>query len=126
MVVIQKRSNKKPSGGRYTFKVNKRLSQKGRKPSNTRVGKVDARTTRTKGGNSKTHLLNVDKVNVIDPKTKKHVVADVKSVVENNANRHFIRRNILTKGAVVDTNKGKVKITSRPGQEGMVNGILLE
>ena len=35
-------------------------------------------------------------------------------------------RNILTKGAFVETNLGKVKITSRPGQDGNMNGILIE
>ena len=29
-------------------------------------------------------------------------------------------------GAVVETEIGKVKITSRPGQKGIVNGVLIE
>ena len=48
------------------------------------------------------------------------------TVVENTANTHFVRRNIITKGAVVDTSLGRVKVTSRPGQHGMINGVLVE
>jgi small subunit ribosomal protein S8e len=47
------------------------------------------------------------------------------TVTENPANKNFVRRNILTKGAVVATDLGKAKITSRPGQDGEVNAILL-
>ncbi|MHA1475907.1 MAG: 30S ribosomal protein S8e, partial [Promethearchaeota archaeon] len=38
----------------------------------------------------------------------------------------YNRRNILTKGAIVKTKLGLVKITSRPGQTGQINGKLLE
>ena len=56
---------------------------------------------------------------------KKYEKVKIKSVLENPANRHFIRMNIITKGCVVDTEKGKVKILSRPGQEGNLNGIFV-
>ncbi|MCK4384091.1 MAG: 30S ribosomal protein S8e, partial [Candidatus Lokiarchaeota archaeon] len=35
------------------------------------------------------------------------------------------RRHILTKGAVVETELGNARITSRPGQHGTLNGILM-
>jgi len=59
-------------------------------------------------------------------RTKKYSKVKIKNVVENPANRHFVRRNILTKGTVVDTDKGKAKITNRPGQEGSINAVLVE
>ena len=65
-------------------------------------------------------------INVYDSKTKKYSKEKIKTIVENNANRHFVRRNIMTKGAVVETAKGKVKITSRPGQVGVLQGILIK
>ena len=49
----------------------------------------------------------------------------ITAVVENPANRHFVRRNIITKGTVIETEKGKARITSRPGQEGVINAILI-
>ena len=46
-------------------------------------------------------------------------------VVENPANRHYIRRNILTRGTIIKTEKGNARITSRPGQDGVVNAVLI-
>jgi len=37
-----------------------------------------------------------------------------------------VRRNIITKGAILQTDLGKVRVTNRPGQEGVINGILVE
>ncbi|RLF82243.1 30S ribosomal protein S8e, partial [Thermococci archaeon] len=48
------------------------------------------------------------------------------SVVENPANRQYVRRNIVTKGAIVQTEIGKALVTSRPGQDGIVNAVLLK
>jgi small subunit ribosomal protein S8e len=62
---------------------------------------------------------------VVNPKNNQMEVAEIMGVIENHANDHFVRRNIITKGAVVETNLGQVKITSRPGQDGMVNGVLI-
>jgi len=69
-------------------------------------------------------LLSADVANVFDG--KKYHKSKIKEVVKNKANRHFVRRNILTKGAVIETELGKAKITSRPGQEGMVNAVLVK
>jgi small subunit ribosomal protein S8e len=53
-------------------------------------------------------------------------VAKIITVVQNQANPHFVRRNIMTKGAVVKTDIGLVRITSRPGQDGTLNGVLVK
>jgi len=47
-------------------------------------------------------------------------------VTGNTANKHYIRRNIMTKGTIVRTNLGLVRVTSRPGQDGVINAVLLE
>ncbi|MAE13547.1 30S ribosomal protein S8e [Candidatus Woesearchaeota archaeon] len=123
MVVIQKRSKRKPSGGRYTSQPTKRIATMGNIPANTKVGKQVVRSRRTVGGKVKSLLLNSDQVNLFDPKAKKAVKTKIKTIVENPANRHFVRRNILTKGAVVETEKGYARITSRPGQGDMMNAV---
>ncbi|HJX06243.1 MAG TPA: 30S ribosomal protein S8e [Candidatus Nanoarchaeia archaeon] len=126
MVVIHGRAKRKPSGGRYTSCHPKRLHQKGNLPTHTRIDKQDARNSKTKGGGLKTRLLAADKVNLFDPETRKHSIETIKTVVENPANRHYVRRNIITKGTVIDTSKGKARVTNRPGQEGMVNAVLIK
>ena len=59
------------------------------------------------------------------PKDKKFKKAAIKNVIENSSNRHYARANIMTKGAVIETELGKAKITSRPGQEGVINATLI-
>jgi len=125
MARSQERSKRKVSGGRYHSARSKRKYELARFPALTKISdEKRVRTTRTLGGSIKKSLLNVKEINVADKKgkTKK---TELVNVLENPANPNLVRRNIITKGAVVETKLGKVKITSRPGQEGSVNGILL-
>ena len=126
MVIIQTRSKRKPSGGRYKSTLSKRTHMLGRRPSLTKIGAVRKKTISTKGGNSKERLFETNIANIYDPKTKKAEPAAINVVTDNPANRNFIRRNILTKGTIIDTQKGRARITSRPGQDGVVNAILLQ
>ena len=80
---------------------------------------------RTRGNHRKTRLLMANQAFVTDPKTHTTSKTDIVTVVENPANIHYVRRNILTKGAIVNTKLGKAKITSRPGQSGVINAVLL-
>jgi small subunit ribosomal protein S8e len=125
MVVIQDRSLRKPSGARNTSTRTKRIHMKGHKPALPTIGDTRTKVKRTKGGSRKEHLLSAEFVNVMDPKTGKHVVLKIKEVKDSSANRNYVRRNILTKNTVVNTEKGLARITSRPGQEKVVNAILL-
>ena len=90
------------------------------------IGETRLKTKKQKGGSTKTHLLAVDIANVYDPKTKKHYKAKIKVVAENKANRNYVRRNILTKNTIIDTEKGKARITSRPGQDNIINAVLIK
>lgn len=126
MVIIHGRAKRKPSGGRYTACNPKRLAQKGSLPTHTKVGEQVIKTSKVKGGGLKSRLLFADKVNLFDPATRKYTIESIKTVAENPANRHFVRRNIITKGSVIDTAKGKARVTNRPGQEGMVMAVLIK
>ncbi len=126
MVIIQKRSKRKPSGGRYKKLKTKKLSQRGSSPVLTRLDERKVKKVRTKGGNIKLKLLRTNKINVIDQKTKKAKKAEIKNVLDNPANRNYTRQNIITKGSILDTTAGKVKVTNRPGQEGTLNGVLVD
>ena len=101
------------------------MHELGRLPSLTKVGSTKLKKIRTRGKNQKTRLLYAGVVNVFDKKTKKYSKAKINSVVDNPASRHFTRRNILTKGAVIETDKGKAKVMSRPGQDGTINAVLI-
>ena len=61
----------------------------------------------------------------------KPVKCEVTCLEENAANKDYTRRNIITKGAVLsaktpDGKDVKVKVTSRPGQDGVLNAKLLK
>lgn len=125
MVITQSRSHRQETGALYKDYRKKKLHEKGNRPILTKVGKTKQKTVRTKGGGLKQKLLTVDVANVLDKKTKKLFKAKILSVVETPANRNFVRRSIMTKGVVIETDKGKARITSRPGQEGAVNAVLI-
>ncbi len=125
MVLIQSRSKRKVSGGRYRPYRMKRLYEKGNLPSLTKIGKRDLKNIVARGGNLKSRLFKVDVANLLDKKNKTYSKVKITSVAESPANRHFVRRNIITKGTIIETEKGKAKVTSRPGQDGTVNAVLI-
>jgi len=126
MVINQRRSKQKETGAKYKDLRKKRKSDMGRLPIMTKLGESKTKTVRTLGGNEKTKLQYGDKVSVFDAKAKKSVTLKIKAVVENPANRHYVRRNVITKGTIVETEKGKAKITSRPGQDGSLSAVFVE
>jgi len=125
MVITQSRSKRKSTGGRYIAARKKKEYEGGKMPTLTRLGKVKQKTDKGKGGNLKIRLLTADTANVTDPKTNKSSKAKIETVLESPANRHFIRRNIIIKGSVIQTDKGKARVTSRPGQNGIINAVLV-
>ena len=126
MVLSQARSKRKPTGGRYSSSLAKKNSRKGNLPALTRIeDRIRKKTIRTRGGSLKKVLLATNKANVYDPSSKKYVVAEVQEVVENAADSQFVRRNIITKGAIINTSQGKAKVTNRPGQDGFINAVLI-
>jgi len=125
MAVSQARSKRKQTGARYKDYRNKKQFELGREPSFTRIGKKKVQVIRTMGANRKLRMLNADVANLFDPKTKSFKKVKIKTITDNPANRQFIRRNIMTKGCVIDTELGKAKITSRPGQDGVVNAVVI-
>jgi len=125
MVITQARSKRSSTGSRYVASKKKKQCQAGREATLTKIGGVKQKTLRGLGSNNKFVVLQTDVANVIDKKTNKSVKAKIISVKENFANSNYIRRNIITKGCTIETDKGDVIVTSRPGQEGTVNGYLI-
>ena len=125
MAISQGKSIRSPSGARIVANRGKRKSELGRDPAETRVDEKRLRKIRTRGGNEKLRLAAANKINLTDAKSGKTQVTDILGVIENDANPNYVRRNIVTKGAVVETPEGNAKVTSRPGQDGVVNGILI-
>lgn len=126
MAVWRGRSKRKPSGRRYRpYREKKKYETIGR-TIRTRVGKREIVKVRGRGGNIKVKLKKTNQANVYDPKSKEIKRVEIKSVLENPAHSQYARLNVITKGAIIDTELGKARVTSRPGQDGVINAVLIE
>ena len=92
----------------------------------TVVGEPRIVSKRGRGGNIKLSALATKFANVTDPATGKTEKTEIKSVVKNPANVDYQRRGVITKGAILETPLGQARVTSRPGQHGVVNAILVQ
>ena len=125
MGISSRRSTRKTTGGRYISFRKKRFSDIARSATLTKLSKRNTSLIRVRSGKTKKVLVSSDVANIYNPKTKKYQIEKIKTVVENSANRNFVRRNIITKGTIIDTEIGKAKVTSRPGQVATLNAVLI-
>jgi small subunit ribosomal protein S8e len=114
------RKGRKISGGRYITRRKKKSYEIAGQKRIVKIGEDTKKTKRIRGGRKKIFLIKSKKINVNGK------VFEIKNVLETPSNRFLARQNILTKGTIVETDAGKVRITNRPTQEGMVNGILVK
>ncbi|MCE4621292.1 MAG: 30S ribosomal protein S8e, partial [Desulfurococcales archaeon] len=118
----------KPSGGKrnWYYKVKRKYAY-GRPFVPAVLSDEEERVlVKVRGGNYKVRLKKVAYANVTDPETGETRKARILGVVETQANREFARRGIIVKGAIIETELGKARVTSRPGQDGVVNAVLLK
>jgi small subunit ribosomal protein S8e len=117
------RSTRTRTGGRRRRSSDRKKHQLGSEPTETTVGERRLKTVEARGGTEKVRAMQTDTATVAtDDGT---VAATIESVAENPANPNYARRNILTRGAVIETDAGRARVTSRPGQDGQVNAVLV-
>jgi len=116
---------RKPSGGRRKPYRMKRKFEGGSFPTETVLGKDKRKPSRGRGGNIKIRLLNTTQANVSNPAAGKTEVVKIIRVVRNSANVDYNRRGVITKGAIIETPLGLARVTSRPGQVGIVNATII-
>ena len=128
MSVFHGNDLRKPSGARKRRLRDKKLFELGRPATNTQIAKEEEerKSIRVHSGTTKVRLKNALYANVYNPETKETKKAKILTEKENKANRNYARMNVLTKGAIIETEAGFAKITSRPGQSGVVNAITTE
>ncbi|MFH1445458.1 MAG: 30S ribosomal protein S8e [Nanoarchaeota archaeon] len=126
MAIWHLKSKRKSTSGLVKKKRKKKAFERGSVFLDTKIGKKRTKVQRTLGGNTKAKVLSADSANVFDPKTKKMQKTKIISVEENKANLHYVRRNVITHGAVIKTDLGLARVTSRPGQHGAINAVLVE
>ncbi|MFB0560112.1 MAG: 30S ribosomal protein S8e [Candidatus Lokiarchaeia archaeon] len=126
MVKWQSRSKRKPTGARLKHFSGKRKRELGREETKTILGKENKKIIRTRGNNTKIKLASYEYVNLTNPKTGKTKKVKILDVEKNPANIDFSRRGVITRGAIINTSAGKARVTSRPGQTGIINAVLIK
>jgi small subunit ribosomal protein S8e len=117
---------RKLSGGKKRAYRAKKKYEEGGFPAETTLGEPRRKSLRGMGGNIKTKVLSDKFVSVTNPKTGKTEKSQITRVVRNGANVDYNRRGVITKGAEIETALGLAKVTSRPGNDGVINAVLVE
>ena len=124
------KSKRSGSGGKRRSMTDKRLCQYGGFFARTKLvkegGKEVRKSFKVIGGGRKTAARYVLFANVSTPHGKGVKKAKIVTVTECAANRHYARENVVVKGAVIKTDLGDARVTSRPGQDGVVNAVLMQ
>ncbi|MEM0475861.1 MAG: 30S ribosomal protein S8e [Candidatus Norongarragalinales archaeon] len=81
---------------------------------------------RSRGGGRKVAAEKVFFANLATPSAGVVKKTRILNVVETPASRHYARENVIVRGAIIETEVGRARVTSRPGQHGVVNAVLLE
>jgi len=121
---IENLGTSKVTGGRRHPLRSRRKYEIDRFPNEALIGEQITITRKVRGKSVKTALNSIDSVNLaIDSKIKR---VKIIKVLENSTNNDYKRRGIISKGAILETEEGKCRVVSRPGQHGTVNAILVK
>jgi len=124
MAVRHDRSDTKKSGGKTRSYRKSKKYDIGSEFSSPSLGETKTKTKDARGNTEKTVVRTENKVNLaVNGETQS---VEIESVLDNPANDNYVRRSLLTKGTVIQTSEGKARITSRPGQEGVINAVPVE
>ena len=117
-------TSKITGGRRHPLRI-RRKYETDRYPNEPISGAQVTITRRVRGNNKKTALKSIDFVNLA-MEGSKVVKTKILKVLENTTNNDYKRRGIITKGAILETQEGKCRVVSKPGQNGIVNAILMK
>ena len=119
------RLGRKASGGRYRKTRKKKARERPGQRRVVKIGERKVKKIRVRGGKQKDVSLSQKEANVVVKKgqTKKVLIKDV---LETPSNRFLARQDILVKGAIIETELGKARITNRPSQEGCVQAVIIQ
>jgi len=127
MALWQGKSRRKPTGGRLVSNRGKRKFEISREKQFTKIGnRQSLKQYRGMGGSVKIGMLTADYANVVDKKTNTVKKTKILNVTANPADPNYVQRNIMNKGAKIKTELGDAIVTSRPGQDGAINAVLVE
>jgi small subunit ribosomal protein S8e len=121
---VENLAKRKFTGGRKIASRGRRKFEIDRYPNEATIGTIDTVTRTVRGGNTKTAIKTGDFANITDPTSNKTTRSKILRVTKNFANKDYERRGVLSKGALIETEAGPARISSRPGQDGMINAVV--
>jgi small subunit ribosomal protein S8e len=122
---IENLRKRKLTGGAKKRLRERRASEKDGYAAESLLGEAKNYQRRERGGNWKTSVRMASFANVVDTSSGKTQKTKITRVLRNPANRDYERRGVITRGALIDTELGNAKVTSRPSQDGVINAVLV-
>ncbi len=120
------KKKRKMSGGRRRLARGKRSFEMGNEAVETELGERVEKSVRSRGGNKKVKLVSANYANVTRSSSRRTERAKIIRVLKNPVNADYDRRNIITKSTIIETSIGDAIVTSRTGQDGVINAVLLD
>lgn len=122
---IENLATSKITGGRRVPLRTRRKYEIDRFPNEAVMGQQVTVTRSVRANHVKIGLKTIGFVNLAleGGKVKK---SKILKVLENATNNDYQRRGVISKGAVLETEDGKCRVVSRPGQHGIVNAVLIK
>ncbi|MDQ6724162.1 MAG: 30S ribosomal protein S8e [Thermoproteota archaeon] len=123
---IENLGGRKFTGGRIIPNRTRRKFEIDRYPNEPVAGPTKNVIRRVRGNNVKIAFKTAEYANINDQDNKKTAKSKIIRVTKNPANKDYERRGVITKGAILETEIGIAKVLSRPGQDGIVNAVLIK
>jgi small subunit ribosomal protein S8e len=123
---IENLGGRKFTGGRIIPNRTRRKFEIDRYPNEAIVGPTQNISRRVRGNGIKIAFKTSEYANINDQDNKKTVRSKILNVSKNPSNKDYERRGVITKGAVLETEIGLAKVLSRPGQDGIINAVLIK
>jgi small subunit ribosomal protein S8e len=123
---IENLGGRKLTGGRKVAMRGRRKFEIDRYPNEAVVGPSQMVARRIRGNNNKVAFKTAEFANVIDQENNKVTKSKILRVTKNPANRDYERRGVVSKGAIIESESGTARVVSRPGQDGVVNAVLIK
>ncbi|MFQ5920778.1 MAG: 30S ribosomal protein S8e [Nitrososphaerales archaeon] len=123
---VENLAKRKQTGGRRRALRGRRKYEIDRYPAEPLMGSSQVIVRRVRGHDVKFGVKTVEFANVVEPGSRKVSKAKITKVTKNPSNKDYERRGVITRGAIIETEAGTARVLSRPGQDGVVNAVLVK
>lgn len=120
---LENLKKRKATGGKRRANRGRRAFERDTYAIEPIVGPPAQRFSRLRGGGLRAGIVTAESANVADSQGKV-VKSKIVRVTKSPANRDYERRGVITRGAIIETEAGEARVTSKPTDDGVVNAVL--